>query len=122
MPVGCSKLGLRLCERDAKLFYVHPLAEAQHLLPIRVPLGLNHKSAYVSIRQHTSAYVSIRQHFLQMRVPLGPNQLSSQHLYFCTSIASKLRTLSHLAFSQRFKQREYLYFCTSKQVFVRLYQ
>jgi hypothetical protein len=59
--------------------------------------------AYVSIRQHTSAYVSIRQHTSAYLLPHALSRLAlalqprHEHLY-------------------RPVLRQYLYFCTSKQV------
>jgi hypothetical protein len=59
-----------------------------------------HTSAYVSIRQYTSACVSIREHaaayvsIRQHREAVDPSHYLPwcQHLYFCASEASKLRT------------------------------
>jgi hypothetical protein len=77
-----------------------------------------HTSAYVSIRPHTSAYVSIRQQeyrnsSLEFLDSVRQNlPLQRQYLFFCTSKASKLRTLT--ACARICLLRQYLYFCTSK--------
>jgi hypothetical protein len=87
-----------------------------------------HTSAYVSIRPHTTAYVSIRQHTghtgrsapslsrpspsdANALRPLAAWHLRCQHLYFCSSKASKLSTAR--SDTQRLRC-QYSYFCTSK--------
>jgi hypothetical protein len=60
-----------------------PRSTSQRVWSVR-----QHTSAYVSIRQHTSAYVSIRQH-----TSSGSGAQPRQYVFFCTSKASKLRTL-----------------------------
>jgi hypothetical protein len=53
-------------------------------------------SAYVSIRQHTSAYATpvAAQRRAARRADAAVVQVQRQHLYFCTSKASKMSTCS----------------------------
>jgi hypothetical protein len=55
-----------------------------------------HTSAYVSIRRHTSAYVSIRQHTPYRYLVPVLRWRQRQYLYFCTSKASKLQRIIYL--------------------------
>jgi hypothetical protein len=65
-----------------------------------------HTSAYVSIRQHTSAYVSIRQH---TSAYVSIRQHTSAHVSIRQS-TSRWRAAAPPPL------RQYLYFCTGKEV------